>query len=105
MMNSGNSNINTVWAGDFTSGGWGGNNQPIWIDHTKVGTGDIITTTDVAGGSWTVTQGGLSDDELQFFELVLAALGVDIKWEDFKNMDAAKRKALLREVKINIITK
>lgn len=103
MMNWGN-NTNTIWAGDFTLSGWGGSSKsPYWIDHTKVETSDI-TTTDDAVSSWTITN-GLSDDELQFFELVLAALGVDIKWEDFKNMTPEKRKALLRKIKINIITK
>lgn len=103
MMNSGNittnANSGTVWVNDFTTGGWGGTN-PIWIDHTKTNT----ITTDISTG-WVASQAGLSEDEIQFFELVLTALGVDIKFEDFKNMTPEKRKSLLREVKINLITK
>ncbi len=101
-MNTGN--VGAIWSGDNTSGGWAGSGQPIWIDYTKTITDEnIITTT--SDPIWTISQNGLSEDELQFFELVLAALGVDIKYDDFKNMDKSQRKALLRKVKINIITK
>jgi hypothetical protein len=100
-----NMNSGSIWTVDdnYVSGGWGG--SPYWIDHTKVANGsgsNIITTTD----AWT-TQigGGLTEDELEFFELVLAAMGVDITYEDFKKMSPSERKSLLREVKINMITK
>lgn len=103
MMNTGN--VGTIWSGDHTSGGWVGSGQPIWIDHTKTITSSDSITTISSDPIWTISQNALSEDELQFFELVLAALGVNIKYDDFKNMDKSQRKNLLREVKINIITK
>lgn len=109
MMNTGN--VSTIWSGDHTSGGWAGSGQPIWTDHTKTIISNETIWTDhtntITGNEtiWTISQNALSEDELQFFELVLAALGVNIKYDDFKNMDKSQRKNLLREVKINIITK
>lgn len=102
-----NLNLNNTW-----SGGWSGSdlttvgpNQPIWIDHTKTIMDDTITVTTSGEQIWTISQNVLSEDEIQFFELVLSALGVNIKYDDFKNMNESQRKNLLREVKINIITK
>ena len=66
---------------------------------------DTVTVTTSGEQIWTISQNVLSEDEIQFFELVLSALGVNIKYDDFKNMNESQRKNLLREVKINIITK
>lgn len=95
-MNTGN--VGTIWSGDHTSGGWAGSGQPIWIDHTKTITSNDTITTISGDPIWTISQNALSEDELH-------ALGVNIKYDDFKNMDKSQRKNLLREVKINIITK
>ena len=43
----------------------------------------------------------LTEDEVQFLELVLVALGYDIKFEDFRNMSQEERKSLIRDIRIN----
>ena len=47
----------------------------------------------------------LSEDENQFMELVLIALGYDIKFEDFRKMPQEERKSLIRDIRINRILK
>ncbi len=51
-------------------------------------------------GTGTVTI-GIDDSFTDFCELVLVALGIDIKYEEFKNMTKEERKSLIRDIKIN----
>ena len=73
---------------------------------------NVITSTTLAGnqnlvysngsGSWD-TSVSLSSDMTDFFELVLAALGYDITYSDFKNMSSEQRKQLIRDIKLKTI--
>lgn len=73
---------------------------------------NLITSTTLTGnqnivyssnsGSWD-TSVSLSSDMTDFFELVLAALGYDITYSDFKNMSLEQRKQLIRDIKLKTI--
>jgi len=45
----------------------------------------------------------MNSDLIQFQELILAALGVDITYEQFCSMSNDERKSLIRDIKINRI--
>jgi hypothetical protein len=45
----------------------------------------------------------MNSDLIQFQELILAALGVDITYEQFCSMLNDERKSLIRDIKINRI--
>lgn len=72
----------------------------------------VITSTTLASnqnivynsssGSWD-TSISLSSDMTDFFELVLAALGYDITYSDFKDMSVEQRKQLIRDIKLKTI--
>jgi hypothetical protein len=53
-------------------------------------------------GTWD-TSISISSDMTDFFELVLAALGYDITYNDFKDMSLEKRKQLIRDIKLKTI--
>lgn len=43
----------------------------------------------------------MTDDLVQFQELILAALGVDITYEEFCRLSQEDKKSLIRDIKIN----
>jgi hypothetical protein len=45
----------------------------------------------------------LSEDLTDFFELVLAALGHDITYDDFSKMTKSERNQIIREIKLKTI--
>ena len=45
----------------------------------------------------------LNSDMIDFFELVLAALGYDITFENFKKMSSSERNQLIRDIKLKTI--
>jgi len=51
-------------------------------------------------GTSTVTI-GIDDSFTDFCELILVALGIEIKYDDFKKMTKEERKSLIRDIKIN----
>ena len=55
-----------------------------------------------SGGNWdaTISIGG---DMIDFFELVLAALGYDITYDDFKSMSKEQRNQIIRDIKLKTI--
>jgi len=62
------------------------NNSPV---------GSVLVSDGTGSATWSV-----NNDMTQFLELVLAALGHDIKYDDFVKMDDNERKAILRDIKI-----
>lgn len=62
------------------------NNSPV---------GSVLVSDGSGSATWSV-----NNDMTQFLELVLAALGHDIKYDDFVKMDDNERKAILRDIKI-----
>jgi len=73
---------------------------------------NVITSTTLVGnanlvysdgsGNWD-TSISLNSDLTDFFELVLAALGYDITFEDFKKMSPSERNQLIRDIKLKTI--
>lgn len=54
-------------------------------------------------GSWSSGVNDIissSNDMIDFFELVLMALGYDITYEDFSKMSSDEKKAIIRDIKI-----
>jgi hypothetical protein len=54
------------------------------------------------GGTWDNTI-SIDKDLTSFFEIVLVALGFDIKFEDFKKMSESERNQLIRDIKLKTI--
>ena len=42
----------------------------------------------------------ISNDMIEFFELVLAAIGYDITYDEFTKMSPEERKSIIRDIKI-----
>ena len=61
------------------------------------GTGITLGSVNTAYVSYTI---GASQDMIDFYELILAALGYDISYQDFAKMTKEQRKSLLRDVKL-----
>ena len=61
----------------------------------------------VAGSGINVSNGSgtlnisMNSDLVQFQELILAALGIDVTYEQFCSMSIDERKSLIRDIKIN----
>ncbi len=66
-----------------------------------VGNQNLIYTS--SGSSWSDVSISLNSDMTDFFELVLAALGYDITYDDFKDMSKEERKQLIRDIKLKTI--
>jgi hypothetical protein len=67
-----------------------------------VGNQNIVYSS--GSGSWdSINTISFNSDMTDFFELVLAALGYDINFEDFKNMSKEERKQLIRDIKLKTI--
>lgn len=43
----------------------------------------------------------VNSDMIEFFELVLTALGYDITYDEFSKMSKDEKKAIIRDIKIN----
>jgi len=54
----------------------------------------------VSNGSGTLNI-SMNSDLVQFQELILAALGIDVTYEQFCSMSIDERKSLIRDIKIN----
>ena len=49
------------------------------------------------------TELSIGGDMIDFFELVLAALGYDITYDDFRKMEKHERNQLIRDIKLKTI--
>jgi len=54
----------------------------------------------VSNGSGTLNI-SMNSDLVQFQELILVALGIDVTYEQFCSMSIDERKSLIRDIKIN----
>jgi len=54
-------------------------------------------------GSVFTTEISIGSDMIDFFELVLAALGYDITYDDFRKMKKHERNKLIRDIKLKTI--
>ncbi len=75
----------------------------ITTSTTLVGNQNIVYSS--GSGSWGSVNNTISfnSDMTDFFELVLAALGYDISYDDFKDMSKEERKQLIRDIKLKTI--
>ncbi len=60
----------------------------------------IYANTNLSSGSWNIS---LSEDLTDFFDLVLAALGHDITYDDFSKMTKSQRNQIIRDIKLKTI--
>lgn len=51
-------------------------------------------------GNWTNETISVSNDMIDFFELVLVAIGYDITYDEFSKMSGEEKKAIIRDIKI-----
>lgn len=66
---------------------------------TPTGQGNILVSDGSGLASWnSVIE--LNSNMIEFFELVLAAIGYDITYDEFTQMSKEERKAILRDIKI-----
>jgi hypothetical protein len=78
---------------------------------SSLNTGVISGTTLTSGSHLVYSSGGgtwdntisIDKDLTSFFEIVLVALGFDIKFEDFKKMSELERNQLIRDIKLKTI--
>ena len=67
---------------------------------TLVGSSNLVYSG--SSGNWesTISIGG---DMTDFFELVLAALGYDITYDNFRSMSKEQRNQIIRDIKLKTI--
>lgn len=74
-------------------------NQPVWIDPNYVNgyqnQNNYHIQTDLQ----------LDQNTIEFLEMVLLVMGVDMTYDEFLNMSPSERKSFIRNIKINQITK
>lgn len=68
---------------------------------TSLSNQNIIYTT--TSGTTANLQGFTTDDLTNFMELVLAALGYDITFQEFKSMTESQKNQLIRDIKLKTI--
>lgn len=61
--------------------------------------GQILMANGTGAIQWNDTI-SISNDMIEFFELVLVALGYDITYDEFSKMSPEERKAIIRDIKI-----
>ena len=66
---------------------------------TLVGNSNLVYNSDSVNWNTCIDTSDMTD----FFELVLAALGQDITYDDFKKMSKQERNQLIREIKLKTI--
>ena len=69
---------------------------------TTAGPGNILVSDGSGLASWnSVVE--LNSDMIEFFELVLVAIGYDITYDEFTQMSKEERKSILRDIKLKRI--
>lgn len=74
---------------------------PNQLTSTGMPSGSVLISD--GSGSWNTSVNDIissSSDMIDFFELVLVALGYDITYEDFSKMSSDEKKAIIRDIKI-----
>ena len=61
--------------------------------------GQILMTNGSGTVAWNDTI-SISNDMIEFFELVLAAIGYDITYDEFTQMSKDEKKSILRDIKL-----
>jgi len=69
-------------------------------NNTTITVNSVISPIYNSSGSYDIRW---DEDFTDFFELVLAALGQDITYDDFKKMSKQERNQLIREIKLKTI--
>ena len=66
---------------------------------TPTGPGQILVSDGSGVASWNSVV-SLNSDMIEFFELILIVLGIDLTFEEFQNMSSDERVSLIRDLKI-----
>lgn len=74
-------------------------NMPNWVGTTTLSGSHNISISSPIGP----LTASIDENLIKFLELVLAALGQDITFEDFKNMSDSEKNQLLRDIKLKTI--
>jgi hypothetical protein len=77
------------------------NNTTITMDSTLSAGSNLVYSGNTS--NWAISEISISEELTDFFELVLAALGYDISYNDFKKMSKQERNQLIREIKLKTI--
>ena len=74
--------------------------------NNTISTTTLVTSQNLVysgnSGNWNATI-SIGGDMTDFFELVLAALGYDITYDDFRSMSKDQRNQLIRDIKLKTI--
>ena len=73
--------------------------SPKQISTTGALSGSVLVADGSGSVSWNDTL-SLNSDMIEFFELVLMALGYDITYDEFSKMSGDEKKAIIRDIKI-----
>lgn len=57
----------------------------------------------LVNGSNVSTNISIDSDLLEFYELILVAMGIDMTYDKFKSLSKEERKSLIRDIKIKTI--
>lgn len=83
-------------------------NSVIYTTGTDI-TGGTIYTTGTSVTNLDISTIGypfqINSDFIEFFELVLLALGHDISYDNFSKMSENEKKSIIRDIKINRVLK
>jgi len=74
-------------------------NQSNWVYNTTLSGSHNISISSPLGP----LTASIDDNLIKFLELVLAALGQDITFEEFKNMSDSEKNQLIRDIKLKTI--
>ena len=70
-----------------------------FYNNGQLNSGKVLVTNGSGTVAWNDTL-SISSDMIEFFELVLAAIGYDITYDEFSKMSPEERKSIIRDIKI-----
>ncbi len=69
------------------------------LSSTGIPSGSVLISDGTGNVTWNDTI-SMNSDMIDFFELVLVALGYDITYDEFSKMSGEEKKAIIRDIKI-----
>ena len=70
---------------------------------TLTGSQNLVYSGSIGNTTTLSMKNTIGEDLTDFFELVLAALGYDITYDDFKKMSKEQRNQIIRDIKLKTI--
>jgi len=84
---------------------WIVNDNPIWIDPNYINYPSVTNPPYQNSNTFTDHSLKLDNDTIEFLEMVLLAMGIDMSYNQFLLLSQSERKSLIRNIKISNITK